>query len=120
MAVFTVRDVSESAAQALKERAAAAGKSTEAFIREWIERQAQEPVVRQTYGLRAMGPDAAHITVKRNRDGLSGQGARNLSQQQTEAYRHVLLLVQRNDPGDRERAIGILREHFEEVFEVAG
>lgn len=120
MPVFTIRDVSETAAQAIRERAAAAGKSTEAFIREWIEQQAQEPIVRQSYGLRAMGPEAAHATVKRSPAGLSGQGAANLSQQQAEAYKRVKLLVERNSPGDREQAIGLLREHFEEVFEVAG
>lgn len=120
MASFTIRDVSETAAQALKERAAAAGMPVEAFIRDWIERQAQEPVVRQSYGIRAVGPDDAHATVKRHRDGISGRGAANLSQRQMGAYREAILLVERNQPGDRERAIGLLRPEFADVFEVAG
>lgn len=120
MAVFTVRDVSEPAAQALKERAAAASTSTEAFIRDWIERQAQEPIVRQSYGVRAVGPGEAHAIIKRSPDGLSGQGAASMSQEQADAYRQAKLLIERNNPGDRERAIGLLRERFADVFEVAG
>lgn len=120
MSVFTIRDVSEMAAQAIRERAAAASMSTEAFIREWIEQQAQEPIVRPAYGLRAVGPDNAHATIKRWRDGISGRGAANLNQRQADAYREALLLVDRNGPGDRERAIGLLRHEFADVFEVAG
>lgn len=119
MATFTIRDVSEAAAQSLKERAAAAGKNTEAYVRDMIERLAQEPLVKTSYSLRALGPDEARATIRRSPTGLTGLGAANMNQAQADAYKRAKLVVERNEPGDRERAIGLLSAVFEEVFEGA-
>lgn len=120
MATFTIRDVDDGVAQAIKDRAAAAGLATEAYIRALLERVAQEPLVRTSYSLRALGPGDARAMVKRGPTGLAGQGAANMSQEQADAYKRAKLLVERNDPGDREKAIGVLSAVFEEVFEGAG
>lgn len=119
MPTFTIRDVSEQAAQAIRERAATAGKSTEAFIREWIEMQAQQPVVKVRYTLKASGPDASRAHIRRDFDGIIGRGAGDCSQAQYDAYKRAIDLVGRNEPGDRERAIGLLSQAFDDVFETA-
>lgn len=124
MPTFTIRDVSDAAAQALKERAAAAGKSTEAYIREWIEMQAQQPVVKARYTLKATSDDGARAHIRRDlldgeRSGIAGRGLANASQKQADAYKQAISLVERNAPGDRERAISLLGAVFDDVFEVA-
>jgi plasmid stability protein len=120
MPTFTVRDVSDSAAQAIRERAAAAGKSTEAYIREWIEQQALAPVVKPRYTVRAYddGDGAARCHLRREVDGLIGRGAADCSEAQFKAYKAAADLVARNAPGDRERAIGLLAAVFDTVVEV--
>lgn len=120
MPTFTVRDVSEAAAQAIRERAAADGLSTEAYIRRWIEMQMTQPTVRTRYTLKAVGPDSARCHVRREVDGVVGRGADSCSQAQFDAYRQAIDLVGRNGPGDRERAIGVLQAQFDDVFELAG
>lgn len=119
MPAFTIRDVSDAAAQAIRERAAAAGKSTEAYIREWIEMTAQQPVVKLRYTLKAIGPDAAHAHIRRDVDGVVGRGLSNANQEQHTAYKTAISLIERNGPGDRERAIALLAAQFEDVFETA-
>lgn len=119
MPTFTIRDVSETAAQAIRQRATAAGKSTEAYIREWIEMSAQQPIVKARYTLKAVGPDAAHGHIRRDVDGVIGRGAANCNEAQFKAYRRAIDLVARNEPGDREAAIAALRAEFEDVFETA-
>jgi hypothetical protein len=119
MPTFTIRDVSDAAAQAIRERAAAAGKSTEAYIREWIEMSASQPVIKARYTVKAIGPDAAHAHVRRDVDGIVGRGASNCSQEQWGAYKRAIDMIGRNESGDRETAIGLLRAQFDDVFEVA-
>jgi hypothetical protein len=115
-----IRDVNASVVAAIQTHAAAAGQTQQQYLSALLEGLVQQPVVRATYGLKAFGPDGARMTVSRWRDGLSGQGGANLSQTQADAYKRVTLLVERNEPGDREQAIGLLKQCFEEVFEVAG
>ena len=119
MPAFTIRDVSEAAAQAVRERAAAAGKSTEAYIRDWIERQAKEPIVKERYTLKATAENGARAHLRREVDGLIGRGANNCSEEQFAAYRTAQQLVERNGPGDREKAITALSGEFDDVFETA-
>jgi plasmid stability protein len=116
---FTIRDVSSQAAAILKERAAAAGKSTEGFVRDWIESLAETPLVRQRYTLRAYGSDGARVTIERHSDHPNGVGggAVNLTQEQLTADRMAREYVRRNQPGDREQAITLLKNVFSEVFE---
>jgi len=119
MPAFTIRDVSEVAAHAIRERAAAAGKATEAYIREWIETSAQQPVIKARYTLKAIGPDATHAHIRREFDSIVGRGLANASEAQANAYKQAVRLVELNGPGDRERAIALLVAQFEDVFETA-
>jgi plasmid stability protein len=124
MPTFTIRDVSDAAAQAIRERAAAAGKATEAYIREWIEASAQQPIVKARYTLKATGENGARAHIRRDwldgeRAGVAGRGLSNASQGQADAYKTAISLVERNAPGDRERALATLGAVFEDVFETA-
>ena len=115
-----VRGLPDGTLDAIRERAEAAGQSQEAWLRQQIQMALTMPAVRISYGLKAVGPDGARATIRRNRSSLSGQGAANMTQHQADAYQQAKLLVERNGPGDRERAIGLLSAVFEDVFEVAG
>jgi hypothetical protein len=115
-----IRDVSEAAAAAIRTRAAAAGQNQQQYLTSLIEELVDQPVVKASYKLRAIGPGEAHAVIGRWRDGLNARGAANMSQEQADAYKRTILLVERNGPGDREAAIGLLKSAFEDVFEVAG
>lgn len=115
-----VRNLPDGTIALIKERAASAGQSQEEWLRQQIATALATPTVRVVYGLKAIGPDGARATIKRGYEGLIGQGAENMSPAQSDAYRDAKLLVERNAPGDRERAIGLLSSVFEDVFEVSG
>lgn len=119
MPTFTIRDLSEATADAIKLQASAAGLPTEAYVRQLLDAQATQTQPKPAYRLRAydLNNDGASITLVRDRSGLSGQGARDCSQAQHTAYQQARDLVTRNQSGDRERAIGLLRQVFDEVFE---
>lgn len=115
-----IRNISDGVAAALQAHAAATGQTQQQYLSALLEGLAQQPIVRARYALKAIGPDGTHATLCRGMNGLEGQGATNMSQAQANAYRQAKLLVERNAPGDRERAIGLLASVFEDVFEVAG
>lgn len=94
------------------------GKSMEGWARDLLIGAAQAPVVRERYGYRAMGPGKA--IVKRhsshpNGTVLTGEG---WDQDTANAMQRVKMLVTRNELGDREGAVALLKEHFEIVVEV--
>lgn len=120
MEQLIIRGLPDGTLAVIKERATAAGQSQEEWLRQQIAAALAVPAVRGAYGLKAVGPDDARATIRRAQSGLSGQGASNMSQDQAVAYQQAKLLVERNAPGDRERAIGLLSAVFEDVFEVAG
>ena len=124
MPMSPIRAVYDAAAQAIMDRTAAAGQSTEAYIRRWIEQQREEPIVKERYTLKAVGPDASRAHIRRDlldgeRYGIVGRGLNNATQAQADAYKQAIDLVGRNAPGDRERAIALLSAEFEDVFETA-
>jgi hypothetical protein len=116
MATFTIRDVSEKAAAALKERAAAAGMNTEAFVRHWIESLTATALVRPHYTIRAYGPDKGYIKIERFDNNIVSDPV-DLSFLQETVVSRAMDLIQRNHPGDRETAIAILGHAGFEVFE---
>jgi hypothetical protein len=119
MPQFLIRDVSAEAAAAIKAQAAAAGKSVEPFLRDWIESHIDKPVISERYGYRAAGPGKA--VIKRHSSHPNGTAAtgEGWSQEQADAVERAKLLMQRNGPGDREQAVALLQTHFEIVVEVA-
>lgn len=115
-----IRDVTEAAAVAIRSHAAAAGQTQQQYLVALLDRLVDQPVIKAAYKLRAIGPGDAHAILGRWRDGIDARGAANMSQGQADAYKRALLLVERNGPGDREAAIGLLKAAFDDVFEVAG
>src|SRR5262245_39599209 len=95
-----------------------AGKSMEGWARDLLLAAAAGPVVRERYGYQAIGPGKA--TVKRysgkpNDQTVVGAG---WDQATAGAMQRVKMLIIRNDPGDRESAVALMKEHFEIVVEV--
>ncbi len=91
------------------------GKSMEGWARDLLLQAAAGPVVRERYGYRAMGPGKAVVKRHGSHTVATGDG---WSQEQGSAVERVKALVQRNEPGDRESAVALLKEHFEIVVEV--
>lgn len=95
------------------------GKAMEAWARDLLIAAAQAPVVRERYGYRAVEMGSKAI-VKRhsshpNGTVVTGEG---WDQEVATAMDYIKALVQRNEPGDRESAVALLKEHFEIVVEV--
>lgn len=94
------------------------GKSMEGWARDLLVAAAQGPVVRERYGFGAMGPGKAQVkrySSQPNGTVTTGEG---WSQEVADAMRRVNALVMRNEPGDRESAVALLKEHFDIVVEV--
>jgi len=120
MASIVIRDLPEHVVSGLEERAATEGKSREVWLREQLTALASAPVVRKTYALRAFKegvnggtlqiarwPDGSVEIVKQYRVNAAVLPIREL----------VIPLMQHNEPGDREAAMHLLRQHYDQVFE---
>lgn len=121
MADIIIRNLDEALVLALDERAAAAGMRREAWLREQLVALATGSIVRHTYALRAFDnrPERVgtlHLT--RRYDGIVDITNSYVSTpEQRGAVQVVKGLMTRNEPGDREAAIQLLQEQFEQVFE---
>jgi hypothetical protein len=117
-----VRDVPSEVADALTERARAAGMDRQEWLRQHFAQLVQLPVVKVSYTLRFFGPqDAVYGYIKRDlagRIGLQLRPVALLTQEQRLAFRQAGEWVRRNDPGDREKALKALGGAFEEVYEI--
>jgi hypothetical protein len=118
MAQFHVRDIPEDVAEKVDDLANASNQSRESWLRELIVNATKQPVVKKRYSIKVYGAEGKGI-IKRYGDGDNnvGGGCSNFSQEEFDAYNKAQDYVSRNQPGDREVAIKILREVFEEVFE---
>lgn len=121
MADIIIRGVDEALVQALDERAAAAGMRREAWLREQLVALASGAIVRRTYALRAFDnqPErASTLQFARYPDGsVEITKWHALTPAQRDIMFPVKGLMERNEPGDREAAMRMLQEHFEQVFE---
>ncbi|HEX6552301.1 MAG TPA: hypothetical protein VF026_06035 [Ktedonobacteraceae bacterium] len=117
-----VRDVPSEVADALSERARAAGMDRQEWLRQHFAQLVQLPVVKVSYTLRFFGPqDEVYGFIKRSPDGKIGLQLRPvalLTLEQRSAFRQAGELVRRNNPGDREKAFKALSVAFEEVYEI--
>ena len=117
-----VRDVPSEVADALSERARAAGMDRQEWLRQHFAQLVQLPVVKVSYTLRFFGPqDEVYGYIKRSPDGKIGLQLRPvalLTHEQRSAFRQAGESVRRNDPGDREKAFKALSAAFEEVYEI--
>jgi hypothetical protein len=121
MAAISIRDVSDDVYAALKAKASAANMGLETWLRSQLEKLATEPMVRERYALRFYNDEGdASGTIRRLSNDLNGVGGgcSNLSEEAFKAYKKAQDVIRRNEPGDREKAYQLLRDHFDNVFEV--
>jgi hypothetical protein len=118
MAQFHIRDFPDELVEKVDALAAAAGQRRETWLRELVINATKQPVVKKEYSIRVYGAEGKGI-IRRYGDGPNnvGGGGSNFSQDETLAYNKAKDYVSRNGLGDREKAIAILQEVFEEVFE---
>lgn len=123
MPELLIREIPEPLLRALDARAADAGQSRAAWLRDQLARLAKTetaPGVRKRYRLVCSGPGAAAATIRRVADGERSYGGfSDCSDEQATAVRRARLLVEQNQLGDRERAIAELSAVFDEVLEGA-
>ena len=117
-----VRDVPSEVADALAERARAAGMDRQEWLRQHFAQLVQLPIVKASYTFRFFGPqEEVYGLVKRSPDGQIGLQLRPvplLTNGQRLAFRQAGDYVRRNGPGDREKALKALSEAFAEVYEI--
>lgn len=117
-----VRDVPPEVADALTERARAAGMDRQEWLRQHFAQLVQLPIVKISYTFRFFGPqDEVYGSIKRSPAGKIGLQLRPvalLTPEQRFAFRQAGEGVRRNDPGDREKAFKALSAAFEEVYEI--
>ncbi|HEX3643645.1 MAG TPA: hypothetical protein VHV10_20340, partial [Ktedonobacteraceae bacterium] len=116
---LTVRGLNPETLATLKVLAARAGQPLEAFVRETLEAIAVQPVAMQHYVLRAWStsPALVGVVIRRAEEGAYPGATPGLSQEQKAAYDAAVECIERNDPGDREKAIGLLAQQFEDCYE---
>lgn len=115
-----VRGFTETEMDLLDAAASAANVSRNEWAKRELLRAALQPVVRRHYGLLGTADNGARIRIERYGDSdldIEPEYA-NVTQEQQELCDQAIKLVERNDPGDREKAIGILQRAGFEVFEV--
>lgn len=123
MADIIISNIDEALVMALDERAAAAGMRRDAWLREQLAALATGSIVRHTYVLRAFDnrPERVgtlHLT-RRNDGTIDITNSYVSTPAQRGAVQVVKELMTRNEPGDRESAIQLLKEQFEQVFETS-
>lgn len=117
MPTLTIRCSDEQYAS-IQAAAQNAGTSMEGWARGVLDAAAAAPVVKERYAYRAIGPGKAivkRVSSHPNGTVVTGEG---WSQETADAMQRVKLLATRNEPGDRESAVALLRGHFEIVVEV--
>ena len=118
MATFTIRDIPDSVADAIREHAGAEGMTTEAWVRKQLEALANGPIVHRAYAITAFSPGGLALQLGRFPDGRAEVlGRYALPQEANSWIEGWLALLRRNAPGDREAAIWQMGPMFEQVFE---
>jgi plasmid stability protein len=119
MADISIRNVPDSIYAALKEQASREGKGLETWLRDQLTVLVSKPVIKRDYKLRATSEDGAMATIiRRGDDRAVHVSTVHCSTQQQQICEKAVVFVKRNEPGDREQAIALLRSVFEEVFEL--
>jgi hypothetical protein len=116
MPQFIIRDIDGEIAAKVEVLASSANLSREQWLRELVISATKQPVVKERYSIRVYGINGKGI-IRRLGDGAPGGGCSNFSEHEFTAFNKASDFVRRNQPGDREQAIRILSDAFEEVFE---
>ena len=118
MADISIRNVPDAIYAALKEQASLDGKGLETWLRDQLTVLVSKPVVKRHYKLRATSEDGALAAIIRRDDQIVHLSTAHCSTQQQQICEKAVDYVKRNEPGDREQAIALLRTAFEVVFEM--
>jgi len=109
-----IRKVSdETHAQLLAKAQASKEGSLEPWLREQLEILAVGPVVKERYAIIIGGKGQ----IRRYNDSLTSPTFKNTTMEDIQAIEKAANIVRRNAPGDREEAIWMLRNHFDDVYE---
>lgn len=117
---MSIRGFSEEDYAALKEQARRAGKPLEGWAREILLKTLKSPIVKERYAYRVYSKSGGRGKITRYENGPNGTSGTfaNFGQEEAEAMRRAEDLMRRNEVGDREKAIALLQDTFEEVMEV--
>lgn len=119
MANILIRDIPENVASALTEKAQAVGKDRMAYIRALLIKDAAEPVVKERYAYRFVSDTGlASGIIRRFGDKVESVGVTGVTVEGLQVIGRVEVLMRRNNPGDREEALYLLKHHFNNVFEI--
>lgn len=120
MSDLLIREVPDNVMSALAEKAVGAGMSRADYVRDRLAEIASGPIVKERYAYRIYGKAGKGIIrrLSNHPNGVGG-GCSNFSEEEFEAYNKAQDYMRRNGPGDREQALKLLSDAFEEVFEVA-
>ena len=119
MAQKLIRAIPDETMTAIEAKAAAAGQNTEAWIRDLLIQAAAEPIVKERYALRfSTDTGLAKGLLRRFHDKVEHVGVSGLTTEGSQVIEQVEALMRRNNAGDREGAIHLLKCHFNSVFEV--
>jgi hypothetical protein len=119
MTDILIRGVPEDVANALAELARGAGKDRMTFIRDLLIKAATEPIVKERYAIRfSTDTGLASGMLRRIGDRVERVGVTGLTVEAWQVIAQVEKIMLRNDPGDREDAIHLLKRDFSRVFEV--
>ena len=117
---MSIRGFSEEDYAALKSQASAAGKSFEAWAREILLATLKAPVVKERYAYRVYAATGGRGKITRHSDHVNGTSATfsGFNQHEADGIKKAEDLIRRNEVGDREKAVALLQQTFEEVVEV--
>jgi hypothetical protein len=120
---ITIRQLPEMAVEAMTAHAEALGMSREEWCRRQLLAAATQPLdatpVIEEYGIVAVSSrqDYAKVTFRRYVTVEADRNLTPLSDEQRRIADQVVALLIANRPGDRERAISLLKTVFDEVIE---
>ncbi|SRR6266567_5834257 len=119
MTDILIREVPEDVANALAELARGAGKDRMTFIRDLLIKAAAGPIVKERYAIRFSTDNGlASGMLRRVHNDVERVGVAGLTEEAWKVIEEVEVLMRRNNPGDREEAIHLLKRNFSSVFEV--
>ena len=120
MADLLIRDIPEEVMAALSQKASAAGQDRMSWIRAQLVKLASEPIITERYAYRVYSESGSRGLIRRLSDHPNGVSAtyQSFSEDEARAMDKAADLIRRNGPGDREKAVALLQDAFEEVMEV--
>ena len=115
-----LKDVPQEVANALSQMAQASGKDRHTWLKEQLSILASGPVIHKRYAVKFYNSGDESGLIRRFGDELNATSVTHgmVSQEVGEAISKAADHVRRNEQGDKEEAMWILKNVFDNVFEV--